>query len=259
VLMMHIASDGENKEGNNNIINNNDNNASSSSGSGYYLEGVGGRGVIITGGGCFLLGVLMMDWLFQSCLRNLHRQSLARTLRAASLMQTISLILWTLLPTHIEKTKTDVLTLPSSSSDPDLQRMTSSDSSVGQQIKNIRLLSAAVDESFSHTHDIHASTLLDDFIGTCAFAFLLGAIACCLIHKRAWIPSLPDCQSPKSLPTWLLHLADAIGAFFGPYLFVLLLGDAVSAQNAAMGLGFILQAAAFGGVALCVASACFGA
>lgn len=206
----------------------------------YYLEGVGGRGVIITGGGCFLLGVLVMDWLFQLCLKNLHRQSLARTLRASSLMLTISLILLTCLPSHISSS-------------------TSSYGSSSLEVESTsRLLmdtSTSTDSTSSSTSTpryIHESSLFEDVIATCGYSFFLGTISCCLIHKRAWIPSLPDVLSYESLPSWLLIIADAIGAFLGPWFFMYMLTSEAS-------LAFILQICVFFSVSLCVASACFGA
>lgn len=104
------------------------------------------------------------------------------------------------------------------------------------------------------------SSLTDNVIATCSYAFLLGAIACSLIHKRAWIASLPDCRSPNCLPTWLLVIADGIGALLGPMMFMFLMTEQGGGDGSTqLSLSFILQGAAFCGVFLCIASACFGA
>jgi hypothetical protein len=110
---------------------------------------------------------------------------------------------------------------------------------------------------------------------------------CGQAHRRAWVPSLPDCRSPHCLPAWLLTAADAAGALLGP-LVVAMASAAASGRNdthagdpasiiaggghAVVGafpaveanalpaaLAAQLYFAAAAGLFLCVLSACFGA
>ena len=88
-----------------------------------------------------------------------------------------------------------------------------------------------------------------------------------MTHCGAWLPSLLDCRSPRSLPNWLLSAADATGALLGPLLFAAAASNGIaSSVSIEAGAGFLpalhpafwFQAAAIVGICLCLASTCFG-
>jgi len=83
-----------------------------------------------------------------------------------------------------------------------------------------------------------------------AFAALLGAHLAANGHKRAWVPSLPDCRRAQCLPTWLLTTAELMGALAGPAVLAFAGSD--------WSPGSWLRSFAALGLLFCGASSCFG-
>ena len=197
-----------------------------------------GRGAVAGGAALLLLGHLSAVRACPGSVAGLQGQSLARTLRAAATQQVAGLLLlaaalpppaWTRgYPDH------------------------------GDIIPGLGALGGS---SFSHLVPLPPSAVV---LGAVAYALLLSSLVTAHAHRRAWVPSLPDCRRPGSLPCWLLVAADTAGALAGTLLastsvVALDVGLVEATDEAHIAAASRVYIAAASGLVLCVASACFGA
>lgn len=157
-------------------------------------DNIGSR---IAAGACFNGGLLLLvlfvaaEWSMPQCAAKLQANGLAASLRTAVALQVPALLaLAALLPSL----KT---TIP---------------------VADVSATAAEAEEAVAATNSELSAT--STVLLAAAFAVLLGAHLAANGHKRAWVPSLPDCRRAQCLPAWLLTTAELVGAAAGSAVLV---------------------------------------